>query len=238
VHSNPLKNRYSTTNEIGNYWFKLNLQASQWPDKKGFLTIETAIHYDLSCYYYSDDSLIVQKAGLLSRKGSGTYEINPAFEILFKDTATLTVYVKANLIAVSENFNFAFLTRNEFYKTRGEQQFVFSAFYAILFVILIINILYYFLLRRNVFLFTRFMYFYPFASIVITKVSYADLLRPTGEYYRLVIATAHLLFLGFLPIMAIYYVQLERIYRLSRKNLLWFFLLRFYWHTAVSNFLF
>ncbi len=206
-----VQNGYSSPNKVFNYWLRIKIKPGQVWQQKCFLVVNAGIHYDLTFYCRLKDSVVEQKAGLYNKKEVEHYYPNENFEVEPGGTAQFYVYIKARSFGAAEKFFFGLQSEKEFYQNQQTRQFTFGVFYGILLVIMLINIFYFFSLKRKAFL-----YYATYVFLTIVFCSYLDgiplfgLVNTIGDYHRASINTALLSYFGFLPIMAIHYIQLNK----------------------------
>ncbi len=219
-----IKNGYTYPNTTFNYWFRIKIQTQELQQKKYFLTINSGFHFDLTCYYINN-SIVVQKAGFINKNNTGHSHSNPAFEIALPDTNQFYVYIQAKSYGCTENFYFDLAEEQNFHEGQEKMQFTFGFFYGILLVIMLVNIFYFFSLKRKAFL-----YYSIYVSLTMLVCSYFDgiplmgLLNTIGKHHQFVVFADILIYVAFMPLMAIHYVQLEKIKPKLLKTANWYFI--------------
>ncbi len=232
----PVANGHSN-HKAYNYWFRIKIMTNGTKEKNYFLSLYSGDHFDLTCYCFFKDSLVVQQAGFFHKKELNTSNPNPSFNIYIPDTNEFYLYVKTNTAGSIENYMFELQSPEEFYKSQGQRQFTFGVFYGILIILILINTFYFFSLRRK-----AFFYYAVYVSIAFFLFSYVDgipllgLMNGIGENHRFFLLTAMVLQFAFVPFMAIHYVQLEKINKKLMKICTWFLVFMIF--TLVITFLF
>ncbi len=204
-------NGYSVYKAYNN-WFRIKIIKGNPIEKNCFLSLYAGDHFDLTCYYFLRDSLIVQQAGYFHKKTQNTIHSNPAFNINLPDTNQFYVFIKANTAGSSEIYSFNIESSQEFFTSQEQKQFTFGIFYGILVIMIVINTFYYFTLKRKAFLYYAiyvFLAFYLFSYV--DGIPLLGLLNGIGKYHRLCLLAAVNLQFGFVPFMAIHYVQLDQV---------------------------
>ncbi len=207
----PIINGYSVYKAYNN-WFRINITKGESVEKNWFLSLYAADHFDLTCYYFLGDSLIVQQAGFFHKTTHTTLNANPAFNIHLSDAGQCQVFIKANTVGSNEIYSFKIQSNEEFIKGQEQKQFTFGAFYGILVIMMVINIFYFFTIKRKAFL-----YYAIYVALAFYLFSYVDgipllgLMSTIGKHHRFCLLAAINLQFGFVPFMAIHYVQLDQV---------------------------
>jgi sensor histidine kinase YesM len=190
-----------------NNWFRIKIINSTPSKKNCFLSLYGGDYFDLTYYHFLRDSLIVQYAGFFHKKTRSTINSNPVFNISLPDTDQFYIFIKTNGAGSNEMYSFKIQNSTEFFTSQQQIQFTFGIFYGILIIIF-----YYFSLKRKAFLF-----YAIYVSLAFYLFSYVDgipllgLLNGIGESHRLCFLAAINLQFGFVPFMAIHYVQLDQV---------------------------
>lgn len=218
-----VQNHYSVPNKAGNYWFKIKIKSNDTMSKSFHLLLSKYAHMDIRCYYYLKDSLIVQKGGLIPHKAISHKNSVPNFDVFITGNGEVEVYVNYVAYGSAGLCDFQVMTDYTYNQAQQDQQFTYGFFYGILILIFIINLFYYFSLKQKVFLF-----YSVYILLTIFFCSYMDgipllgLFNFVGSYHRLWLFTSIVIYIGFFPLMTVYYLQLENNIKLLRLSYIYF----------------
>ena len=223
-HFKLTKNGYPIPNDTKDYWFKLKLKSNLSTPKIFHLALFSSYHFDLKCYYFIGDSLVLQKTGLMNKNVISHRNSNPNFEIEIPAKQSIEVYIKYKSYASATVCNFEIMSEKTFDQDQQKRQFTYGIYYGILILILIINIFYYLTLKKKVFLFySIYIFLTLFFCSYMDGIPLLGFLNPIGESHKFWLFTSILLYVGFIPVMSVYYLQLENNKKLLKISYYYFF---------------
>jgi hypothetical protein len=123
-----------------NNWFRIKIIKGKPGEENCFLSLYGGDYFDLTCYQFLRDSLIVQYAGFFHKKVQNTIDSNPTFNISLPDTNQFYIFIKTNGAGSNETYSFKIQSSTEFFMSQKQIQFTFGIFYGILIIMVVINI--------------------------------------------------------------------------------------------------
>ncbi len=206
-----IKNGYASPNKAGNYWFKITINQLDKKDVNYFLTLNAGLHFNLTSYYKGKNAWNIQHAGFEYKNTASHQFSNPNFEINLRDLKNDIIYIRGISSGCVLNYYFEIMPEKKFNEDQQRRQFSFGFFYGILIFILIINLFYYFTIKQKAFL----MYaVYIFQTIFFCSffdgIPFLGLFHSLGKSSLPWSNFAILCYFGIMPLMAVYYLQLER----------------------------
>lgn len=213
----PVKNGYTSPNRAGNYWFKITLKKLKNIEQNYFLTLNAGLHFNLTSYFKNKNSWNIQHSGL-EFKNKATHKFsNPYFEIDSKNISDNVIYVKGTSKGCTLNYYFEVMSQRKFNEDQQRRQFSFGFFYGILSLILIINIFYYFTVKQKAFLLYAIYIFQTiFFCSFFDGIPFLGIFHSLGNTSVAWSNVAILCYFGIMPLMSVYYMQLEKNIRIFR----------------------
>ncbi|MFM7024223.1 MAG: 7TM diverse intracellular signaling domain-containing protein [Flavobacteriales bacterium] len=199
----PVELPYSTGNNAFNFWLKVRVTN---PGKESIhtrLVLNSAIYHDVRCYY----GKIYSKNRNVGTRNKHMHTPNIPMELVPGDNEILIEVVG---IGGAYGIDFNFLEEETFQDEYTKKTFGLSFFYGLVFMILLLNIFYWITLKKRAFLSYS---IYVLLTINFYSVSdgmaYLNIFGDIGEYNRYSLFSNILIYFGFLPTMALDFMQLR-----------------------------